>query len=440
MKGATAFSWSGPEAKLEKVIFFSLILFLPVQLGKHFWPPFSIIQGLRIDYLSPTIYLTDVLFLLLLALRLYQSLKSKAMYNSRIIIWLTVMAGLGLSVVLSSRQPLLALYGLLKWAEILLFASCTAFFLQQKNVKRSVGILLSTGMIFEALLGMTQYLRHGSIGGVFYWLGERMFTAQTPGIANASISGELILRPYGTFPHPNVLAAYLVIALVYLFFSWPQFSSQRIKIWLGFGILTGSICLLLTLSRSAIMLYLSVVFYFLYSRRKKISRAFFLLPGFLAIFIIFFLPFTLGRFSAFSLVEPAFKERIALFWSAWEIFKTHPLWGVGFTNFLPSLAQQAPLFPTRFLLQPVHNVFALLLTESGIVFGGVIIFLGGKLFFHLLRRRLELEVWLAIGFLILGSTDHFFLTLQQGQLMLGLILGMMLSRVYNFIDLPKYKK
>src|SRR5687767_1088681 len=42
-----------------------LLLFLPTQLGKHFWPEYSLLSGFRVDYLSPTLYLTDMLVLLL---------------------------------------------------------------------------------------------------------------------------------------------------------------------------------------------------------------------------------------------------------------------------------------------------------------------------------------------------------------------------------------
>src|SRR5687767_12118252 len=47
-------------------IFFSFLLFLPTQLGIHFWPDFSSIFGIRVDYLSPTIYLTDLLVFFLI--------------------------------------------------------------------------------------------------------------------------------------------------------------------------------------------------------------------------------------------------------------------------------------------------------------------------------------------------------------------------------------
>jgi len=38
-----------------------IILFLPTQLGLHFWPEFSRAAGIKVDYLSPTLYFIDIL-------------------------------------------------------------------------------------------------------------------------------------------------------------------------------------------------------------------------------------------------------------------------------------------------------------------------------------------------------------------------------------------
>ncbi|MDP2860696.1 MAG: hypothetical protein Q8N98_03190, partial [bacterium] len=51
--------------KAASYFFFYLFLFfLPTQLGRHFWPEWAIINGIRVDYLSPTIFLTDILLFL----------------------------------------------------------------------------------------------------------------------------------------------------------------------------------------------------------------------------------------------------------------------------------------------------------------------------------------------------------------------------------------
>src|SRR3990167_5592136 len=54
--------------RIERFLFYSLIILLPTQLAYHFWPDWSFIFGIRVDYLAPAIYLTDVLVVLLLVI------------------------------------------------------------------------------------------------------------------------------------------------------------------------------------------------------------------------------------------------------------------------------------------------------------------------------------------------------------------------------------
>src|ERR1035437_3777462 len=60
--------WLLSQNKIAYSLFYLLVLFLPTQFGKHFWPNFSFVFGLRLDYLSPTIYLTDVFIVLIFIL------------------------------------------------------------------------------------------------------------------------------------------------------------------------------------------------------------------------------------------------------------------------------------------------------------------------------------------------------------------------------------
>ena len=59
--------------KLERVFYFLLLTFLPTQLGLHFWPGFSFIKGIRIDYLSPTLFFNDLLISSICLLFLYNN-------------------------------------------------------------------------------------------------------------------------------------------------------------------------------------------------------------------------------------------------------------------------------------------------------------------------------------------------------------------------------
>src|SRR6266704_5882454 len=65
----------------ERFIFYSLILLLPTQFGKHFWPDFTIVSGIRIDYLSPITYVTDLLITLLFCVFLVQTFQNLSKFK-----------------------------------------------------------------------------------------------------------------------------------------------------------------------------------------------------------------------------------------------------------------------------------------------------------------------------------------------------------------------
>ena len=67
---------------------------------------------------------------------------------------------------------------------------------------------------------------------------------------------------------------------------------------------------------------------------------------------------------------------------------------------------------TRFL-QPVHNIYLLLLSEAGVI--GLFMFL-----WILWRAK---KHWVILIVFFLGLVDHYFLTLQQGQLLLVILLS-----------------
>ena len=91
------------------------------------------------------------------------------------------------------------------------------------------------------------------------------------------------------------------------------------------------------------------------------------------------------------------------------------LLGVGLNNFLVNL----PSFMKGYWwLQPVHNIFVLLLTEMGLV-GLVGIGL-------CLVKRIDFKkyalVWVVI--VLTGMFDHYWLTLPQNMGLMGLVLGL----------------
>lgn len=142
----------------------------------------------------------------------------------------------------------------------------------------------------------------------------------------------------------------------------------------------------------------------------------------IAILLIILFPVLFTRFSALLNYDNlTFLRREELTITAWNIFLKNPVLGAGLNNFI-SAQQDLVAGPNRFL-QPVHNIFLLSLSETGIAgFLGFIILL-------LPVFKLTPIPHTLYAILFLGFFDHYFLTLPQGYRLLFLIWGLSLARL-----------
>lgn len=243
--------------KLSKLIFFFLLLLLPTQLGKHFWPEFSYVLGQRVDYLSPTIYLTDILigFLFLLDFKAILEFFKK---NFTVLLFCCFTAIL-LSlfwVRWQKQSPGLLIYRWLKLGEYFFLV----FWVKRNATLKQSLLPLNLSVLWSSFLAWGQFWRQGSLG--LWFLGERNFHAGTPGIALTNWQGQLFLRPYATFPHPNVLAGYILVVLILnLFLAWQPLILKRLTLVLGTSVL------LIAFSRAASLVWLAAVV--IYLMKKK---------------------------------------------------------------------------------------------------------------------------------------------------------------------------
>jgi O-antigen ligase len=103
---------------------------------------------------------------------------------------------------------------------------------------------------------------------------------------------------------------------------------------------------------------------------------------------------------------------------------------VGINNFffheLPFQKTISPIF-----LQPVHSIYLLIASETGIAGLFLFVWFLVKTFLKDKKKRTSnfkrIVFLLLISSLFIGLFDHFFLTLQQGQLMLSFLLGLVWS-------------
>lgn len=402
--------------KSEQVLFFLSVLFLPTQLGRHFWQPFSYIYSLPVDYLSPTIYFWDLLVVLLILISFFQ----KKAFNKTAINLLLFFLLTQLISLLPSFYEINIGAGLVRFEQYFIAGLFGVYIasLKKEQLFASITTPLLLSLVIEAVLAISQFVKSETLG--LWIIGERSFTISTPAIAKFDFYDLQFLRPYGTFPHPNVLAAFMIIGLI--------IASIRIKssIWSSIiGVLV-SLSVVLTFSRVALV----VGFISASLLLKKNWRIFLITSVMVLSPLILTRLFTLFNFDDLSLIR-----RQELVEGSFFMFLNQPFFGVGVNNFISYGASQLITGPTRFL-QPVHNIFLLTLSETGLLgFLGLILLAGfpvWQIFKHKLFDRegkILLMVWVII--FSLGMFDHYFLTLPQGYRLLFLVWGLSLVIAFH---------
>ena len=426
--------------KLERYLFYILLFSIPFQTRKILY-----FAGWRFnEWQSVSVYLTDVIFGLLVLFWIYNAcflsapkLKSKneklkitiqnlKVYESFLFIFLIFSA----ISIKNSSNLIVSFYQFAKLAEFVLF-----FFYLKNYAIYKFGFTNSlfaifSGGIFQAVIAIVQFFRQSDIG--LSYLGESFFNLDVKGVAAFyNFYGEKIIRAYGTTPHPNVLSAYLFVAVFCFYFIWfyKRSDNNRFFIWGYFIILWG---LLLTFSRVAIFLlgfnYLARGGLLIFKFKKFNKKIFWQLIGYTTILTIFFLvlywPETISRVHI-SGEEDAVQLRS--FYNK-ESLKIISWTGTGIGDFVNELEVRVPMLAS-YLYQPVHNIYLLIYAETGIL--GISAFL---LFLFFLvkdfidRTKLERIHHYSL-FLLFGSTlfmglfDHFLWTLQQGRFLFWLVLA-----------------
>ncbi len=107
------------------------------------------------------------------------------------------------------------------WIKILELAALGIYIMYAKPKLPQIIFPLSIGVFYSSCIAIIQFLLQHSIGGIFWFLGERTFSAFTPGIARIDDTVSIFnfhislfkLRSYATFPHPNVFGGFLAVTL-----------------------------------------------------------------------------------------------------------------------------------------------------------------------------------------------------------------------------------
>jgi O-antigen ligase len=334
--------------------------------------------------------------------------------------------------IFTSSDKLLSAYWYLRLTEglILIYLIKKINFSQTKAALAFIfSVTISAG------LGIYQFFTQSVF--VSKWLG---MASQHPGDLGVSVvetTGGRFLRAYGNLPHPNILAGFLIIAIILCFYLIiknhnPENKNRKLKILLITYYLLLITGLFFTFSRAAwLVLALFFITLLLYCFIKKKSASlllitYYLLPLLLLISCLSFIywPLIQTRTSASSRLElKSNTERLTGYSEAWQIIKQNPLIGVGLGNYTVALQKNIPHQPAWFY-QPVHNVYLLALSELGFfIFLPFFLFL---LFFFFTHRRFVL---MFICFNVFLFSDHFFWTLPSGLLLIFIITSLFTKNI-----------
>lgn len=308
-----------------------------------------------------------------------------------------------------------------------------------KNRKIVYIVLLLAGVL-QGGIALGQFFEQGSLG--LKILGEPKIGPEIIGVAKIVVAGKKVIRPYGTFSHPNVLSGFLILCLMIAILCFDNldkiFSINRrrfLKIILLAVVAFFEFCLVLSFTRTAwfagaiiiCIYFIKIIF------TRKIKSRLPLLLVLLGVILISLLIYPEEIFSRATLGDSgngdlALSNRLFLNGLAFRAITQYPFLGIGKGNFVLSIAKLTPKNLEAWRFQPVHNIYLAYAAETGIP--SLLLWLA---FLWLTfkgkappQQKNDHQIFKLIlgAFCLIGFFDHYLYDLQQGVLILWIVLGL----------------
>lgn len=464
------------------LFFWVFSLFFPI---KYVFPShFSYQTGLFSDFTSFSLYLSDILLTITWLWILIP--RGKEFYHVVItknpVKWLILWVMVVFLANFNQNWPL-SLFFVGKTLEIIVAYGTIAVIIKETGVKyRLLSIFVALAGV-QSLIAINQFFLQHPLG--LFKLGEQQVYPLGWGIAKIVSYGTAYIRGYGTFPHPNLLSAFLVAGIlinIYLFLKTTKLHWQAL---LGGLLIINILGLTATFSRAgylALGLALAVSAVALpllrgstlrqqgdgVSKKPNLISVFFIILFSIILSVSLFHRFLLTRatVSDQATVERGVYNQIAV-----KMIKDKPIFGQGIGQSMLHMQQYLPLTNSQkkeandrnqitsasdiigsdnkelvwgsdiklqpWQTQPIHNFFLLSAAELGIPGALILIWI---FLFHLKLLWLKIKDYglrikihhvlfaILICFLLLMFFDHYFYTLQQTQFLLWLTLGLIAAQ------------
>ena len=387
-----------------------------------------------IEWRSMALYASDILMVGLFLLAIGQGWLKCSIFRKSDWLLLFLIGAAVLSLRSASIFPV-GVYQVIRLAQFaVFFLYLRSWAFKRFNTDASAAAFVA-GALVQAVLALAQYILQHDVG--IRWMGETLLRTDMRGVAVFyDLAHVKILRAYGTLPHPNILATYLMLgfwALLWLY--WRHAHAGSRWLWATCGVVI-VLAMEVTFSRTMLVAWaLATTGMFLVGWRSKnkepnhlrrrLREAFILIVLTSVVFAVTQWPRLAAR-AMISTYEEAVQLRIRynvdalrsgsgfLGWVNWT--------GIGIGNFSTWVGHNDPTLPV-YLRQPAHNVFLLIYSELGVVGVGIWLTWLGWLVADFWKRRRDWDITrigiaLVVGaFLFIALFDHFFWTLQQGRLL-----------------------
>ena len=385
-----------------KASFISLLIVLPFNITYQL--PFDIetfINGISVNYLIPTLSIVDFIIVILFLSMIFEK-KISLGWKGFSFLKIFILFSIFLIVQIAFIGNFLTFFN-----SIRLLLYIFTFYNLQKDLKDILSdktlviilIISILSVLFQGVLALLQFSGGSSVGLSF--LGESNVVNGMIGSSFLELNGALYLRGYGTFPHPNVLGGWLIFNIL---LGWYLFDNMKRKRDYSIILMVASsLVLVLTFSRIVLLvcgiIWLSfIIKTFVNSKNKSF--------GFVSLL-------SERVANLFNGGDTSWSDRLNLIKSSFYIIKDNLLFGVGLGNFTQNMGDTVPRSEKGILLlQPVHNIFLLMVSELGLIGTGLF---GTLLCFFFKNRKWSLRfVLVLISIFIIGMFDHYMFSLPQG--------------------------
>lgn len=422
--------------KISNLFFYFFLFFLPWQTIYFLREPFFV--GEKWHYGVIGIYLSEIFLIVWIFLETILQRKNlkKIFQDNRKLFWLSCFLYFSFLISIFQAKD--------KWLSVhfyfVIFLGMSLFWLLKNSkleIKKVVLFFIFSALI-QSFLGGYQFFFQTSFSNKY--LGLEKHEILQGGTAVIEVGESRFLRAYGGFSHPNIFGGFLFLAFI-LAFGGFLFLAKNKKENIFYFVSANLIFfgLLSSFSRSAILAFSIsnfIIFLYILTRKKELLKKLFFI--FSALILIFSFSFFFYQNLFFirtkienRLEKKSVNERFLQISQSRFVVQNNFFTGIGLGNYTLFLYEQDLTKPI-WQIQPVHNIYLLLLSETGMFTFLLFSFLIFTIFFQFFQKfknnkfnDLQIIFLIAfLGLLIIGFFDHWIYSFYFGIIIFWIFLGM----------------